>query len=240
MLKLDRQERLRQRYKQIKPGYRPALEVYKALADDLVNEDTRLLDAGCGEANLVDDYLPTAQIVAGVDRYLQPVRSTIEIDDVAEGDIGALPFGAATFDVVMSSWVLEHLEQPERVSGEVARVLKPGGHFLFITPNIHNYLIWGRRLVPNKVSTPVVDAMYGRGGEDYIFPTYYRANSRKAIDDYLNPFGLEAVCFKYISDPTYLAFNQLFFWLSVGIERVTDVVWPTSKVHLVGLYRKRG
>jgi hypothetical protein len=43
----------------------------------------------------------------------------------------------------------------------------------------------------------------------------------------------------YVSDPTYTAFNALTFWLTVAVERVTDVIWPTSKVHLVGLYRKQ-
>lgn len=239
MLTLDRQERFRQRYKQIKPGYQPALEVYKGIADRLVSSETLLLDAGCGEANLVDDYVGQAQIVTGVDRYIQPVRETIEIPNVAEGDISALPFADETFTLVMNSWVMEHLGAPEQVLGEIARVLKPGGHFLFITPNAHNYLIWARRLVPNRVSTPVVDAMYGRG-EDYIFPTHYRANTRKAIDSYLLPLGLEPMQFEYVSDPTYLAFNRMMFWASVLVERVLDALWPKGKVHLVGLYRKRG
>ena len=238
MLKLDRQEQYRQRYKQIKSGYRPALEIYKAIADDLVTADTLLLDAGCGEANLIDDYMGMAERVVGVDRYVQPVRETIEINDVIESDIGHLPFADESFTLVMNSWVMEHLEQPEQVLSEIARVLKPGGHFLFITPNAYNYLIWARRMVPNKVSTPVVDSLYGRGGEDYIFPTFYRANTRQQINALMQPLGMEQVRLEYVSDPTYLAFNRVFFWLSVAIERITDVIWPQSKVHLVGLYRK--
>ena len=237
MLKLDRQEQYRARYKQMRPGYRPALEVYKALADGLIGPQTVMLDAGCGEANLVDDYLPLARLVAGVDRYLQPIRDTIEIDAVAEADLTAIPFADETFSVVMNSWVLEHVENPTAVFGEIVRVLQPGGHFLFITPNAHNYLIWARRLVPNRVSTPVVDAMYGRG-EDYIFPTHYRANTRRRIDSYLLPLGMTCRRFDYVGDPSYLAFNPLFFRLAALMERVTDVVWPRSKVHLVGLYQK--
>lgn len=237
MLTLDRQEQLRQRYKRVKPGYRPALEVYKALADDLITPQTRLLDAGCGEANLVDDYVGRAQLVAGIDRYVQPIRETIEIDAVAESDITAIPFAADSFDVVMSSWVLEHLEQPQTVFSEIARVLKPGGSFLFITPNAYNYLIWLRRMVPNRVSTPVVDTIYDRG-EDYIFPTRYLANTRRSIDRYLIPLGFTCSRFEYVSDPTYVAFNELLFWASVAVERLTDVIWPQSKVHLVGHYRK--
>jgi SAM-dependent methyltransferase len=237
MLRLDRQEQIRQRYKQVRPGYRPALEVYKEIADGLVAADTLLLDAGCGEGGLVDDYQGVAKLVAGVDRYLQPIRQTIEIAHIAEADLSALPFAAGTFSLVTSSWVLEHLQDPLAVFREVERVLRPGGYFLFITPNAYNYLIWARRLVPNRVSTPVVDAIYDRG-EDYIFHTYYRANSRRSIERYLTPLGFERRRFEYVSDPSYTAFNEVFFWLSVAVERVTDVIWPQSKVHLVGLYQK--
>ena len=237
MLTLDRQERFRQRYKTIKPGYRPALEVYKAWADALVTEETLLLDIGCGEANLVDDYVGKAKLMVGIDRYIQPIRKTIEIENVVEGDIAALPFASESFSLITCSWVLEHLERPERVFAAIGRVLKPGGCFLFITPNIHHFLIRARRFIPNQISTPVVDAMYGRG-EDYIFQTYYRANSRAAIDQKLLPLGFENVQFEYVSDPSYLAFNRPLFRLSVLVERVIDRFCPTGKVHLIGLYRK--
>ena len=234
VLKLDQQEQVRERYKRVKKGYRPALEVYREMASSLVNSETRLLDAGCGEAGLVADL--RARLVVGIDTYLRPIRKTIQIENVVEGNLSALPFASASVDLVTCSWVLEHLEQPGRVLAEIARVLKPGGHFLFITPNALNYLIWARRLVPNRVSKPVVNAIYARG-EDYVFPTYYRANTRRAIEGYLP--GFERRRFEYVSDPSYTAFNEALFWASALVERVTDVVWPQSKVHLVGLYQKR-
>ena len=238
MLKLDRQEQLRQRYKTIKSGYRPALEVYKAIADNLVEGTTRLLDAGCGEANLVDDYLPIAQQVVGADRYVQPIHKTIEIEQVAEANLTDLPFADQSFDVVMCSWVLEHLEEPMTVFKEISRVLVPGGHFLFITPNTLNYLIWLRRLVPNRVSTSVVDTIYDRG-EDYIFQTCYRANTPRTLQRQLTEVGLDQRRLECISDPTYIAINEVMFRLSILWERLMDIVWPGSRVHLVGWYQKR-
>lgn len=235
MLKLDRQERVRARYKRIRKGYRPALEVYKEMASSLVSSQTMLMDAGCGEAGLVADL--QARLVVGIDMYLRPIRKTIQIDNVVEGNLSALPFADASFDLVTCSWVLEHLEQPVTVLSEIARVLKPGGHFLFITPNALNYLIWARRLVPNRVSKPVVNVIYARG-EDYVFPTFYRANTQRAIDGCLKRLGCVCRRFEYVSDPSYTAFNEVLFWASVLVERVTDVVWPRSKVHLVGLYQK--
>jgi SAM-dependent methyltransferase len=236
MLKLERQERYRQRYKKIKLGYRPALEVYKAFADGLVTSQTRLLDAGCGEGGLTRDYQSKAALVVGIDRYLTPIQATVELTKVTNGDIRALPFPAHAFNFITCSWVLEHLKEPEIVFREFARVLEPGGHLLFITPNAYHYLIWARRLIPNKVSTPVVDKLYGRG-EDYIFPTFYKANTRKAIDGYLEPLGFQCAQFEYVSDPTYTAFNDLLFRVSIAVEAVLGRI-PQSRVHLVGLYHK--
>jgi SAM-dependent methyltransferase len=237
MLKLDRQERYRQRYKQFRPGYRPALEVYIALADAAVTAQTRLLDAGCGEGGLTREYQGKAALVVGADRYLTPIHATVALKRITDADLRALPFPDGAFTLVMCSWVLEHLEDPARVFAEFARVLQPGGKLLFITPNAWHYLIWARRLIPNRVSTPVVDTLYGRG-EDFIFPTVYRANTRRAIDNHLEPLGLVCSQFEYVSDPTYTAFNEGLFWLSVALESVLGRI-PQARVHLVGLYEKQ-
>ncbi len=44
-----------------------------------------------------------------------------------EGDVRALPYEDASFDVVMTAHVLEHLADPSAALDEMVRVLKPGG-----------------------------------------------------------------------------------------------------------------
>ena len=51
------------------------------------------------------------------------------------GDVAAIPFGDASFDVVTCMEVIEHVEDPERVLDELQRVLKPDGLLLLSTPN---------------------------------------------------------------------------------------------------------
>ncbi|HTH01712.1 MAG TPA: methyltransferase domain-containing protein [Vicinamibacterales bacterium] len=91
---------------------------------------TRVLDAGCGEGVLVEEYADRLAI-EGID----PNYSS---DRVRNGSLTALPFPDATFDRALCLDVLEHLsfdEQP-RALAELFRALKPGGELLVSVPNL--------------------------------------------------------------------------------------------------------
>jgi SAM-dependent methyltransferase len=90
----------------------------------------RVLDAGCGEGVLVEEYADRLAI-EGID----PNYSS---DRVRNGSLTALPFPDATFDRALCLDVLEHLsfdEQP-RALAELFRALKPGGELLVSVPNL--------------------------------------------------------------------------------------------------------
>ncbi len=237
MLNLGKQERIRERYQAMKPGYRPALDIYTALIDRLITPETVLLDAGCGPAGLVKGYVGLARLVVGTDRYVTHFDEPAEISTLVESDLVALPFAGDSVHLITCSWVLEHLSDPQSVFAEFDRILKPGGHLLFITPNARNYAVWLRRLIPNAISKPVVRAIYARD-EDFINPTYYRANTFHAIHRLLTGIGFRCERFEHVSDPSYLAINELFFRASVLVEAWIDRFAPSSRVHLVGHYRK--
>lgn len=50
------------------------------------------------------------------------------------GDLTALEFGDDSFDLVLSSDVMEHVIEPFAAFAEIARVLKPGGVYIFSIP----------------------------------------------------------------------------------------------------------
>ena len=83
-----------------------------------------------------------------------------------------LPFAAESFDLVIMTEVLEHLENHFLVSREISRVLKPKGQYIFSTPYIHSipqrlfylfkniFLRFGYEHIPGGHINPVHMIMY--------------------------------------------------------------------------------
>jgi len=97
---------------------------------DALPASTRVLDAGCGEGILVEEYAGRLAIT-GVDANYSSAR-------VMHGSLTALPFPDGTFDRALCLDVLEHLsfEDQPRALGELFRVLRPGGELLVSVPNL--------------------------------------------------------------------------------------------------------
>ena len=232
MLPLDRQEAYRQRYAEMHPGWRPASHIYQDAVAARLTPATRVLDLGCGRGGVLERLHPLAGFVAGVDPDLASLREhRAPALARACGLAERLPYADGSFDLVCASWVLEHLPDPARAFAETARVLAPGGHFIFLTPNArHPLLALNRALRPTQGR--LVGHLYGRAEAD-TFPAFYRANTSAQIEHLARAAGLKRVSLRSIGDPTYLAFNEPLFRLACLLERVTP---PALRVHLVGEY----
>ena len=92
----------------------------------------RVLDVACGTGNATLPAARTGARVTGLD--LTPAlleraaraAGDLEIEWI-EGDAQALPFGDASFDVVLSTFGAMFAPDQERTAAELARVLRPGG-----------------------------------------------------------------------------------------------------------------
>ncbi len=100
------------------------------------------LDVGCGGGLLAEEFARLGCRVTGVDPSapsLATARAHAAHSDLAItyrlGRGEDLPFAAASFAIVYCCDVLEHVTDLDRVIGEIARVLTPGGIFFFDTIN---------------------------------------------------------------------------------------------------------
>ncbi|MBW8078565.1 MAG: methyltransferase domain-containing protein, partial [Gallionella sp.] len=102
----------------------------------------RVLDLGCGFGAAALELAALGDIVVvGVDTDPSALESAQRIGRAVtdrggipagraafcHGDAYSIPFPDASFDVVFSRFVFQHLDNPERAASEVARILSPGG-----------------------------------------------------------------------------------------------------------------
>ncbi len=99
-----------------------------------------LLDIGCGDKPYERLLRPYVDSYVGLE-HPDTAHSREGVD--VWGSADDLPFGDDSFDTVVSFHVLEHTEEPARVLGEMARVLRPGGRLLLAVP-----FIWGVHEAP--------------------------------------------------------------------------------------------
>ncbi len=208
-------------FKEAYPNYVSEDQRYMALIHQLLPPNARVLDAGCGwTLPYARQLADRAAEVIGVDLGLDENRDLPPNVRAVPGDLENLPFNDRYFDLVMSRSVLEHLERPERVMREIGRVLKPGGHFVFLIPNAWDYVSIISRLVPNRVHGFIIEKLMGRDPRD-TFPTYYRANTLPALRSLAQGAGMELVEARFLSQyPAYLMFSPIAFRLGIAYERL--------------------
>jgi SAM-dependent methyltransferase len=237
MLTLEGQNSLREKYRQANPGWRPATEVYADLVRSYLKRHSRLLDLGCGRGGLVEQLdFPLSQAVGTDSDWFSLAQHRLGAKKPPFPRVAAfgqrLPFSDETFDIVIASWVLEHLGNPADDFREISRVLRPNGVFIFITPNRNHPATSINRFVGRFAGfqTALVRRFYGRRPAD-TFPTYYRANTVNDLRQLARASSLQTSCLKSISDPTYLAFTTSMFRFSCWLDsHLSDA----RQIHLVG------
>jgi SAM-dependent methyltransferase len=232
-LPLPVQNAYRERYRAIRPGWQSSGDQLEAMVRSHATAQSHVLDLGCGRGGVVELIWRDVKLAAGIDPDPPSLAGHRAAGmPVVRGLGEQLPFVDETFDVIVCLWVLEHLKDPALTLREVHRVLRPGGHFVFLTPNIRNPLMLANRIgkaIP-ALQRRIVPRFYGREEAD-TFPVQYHANTVEAIRGHAQASGLKVYDMRVVPDPTYLAVNGFMFQASVVSERLMPKGWG---VHLLG------
>ena len=98
----------------------------------------RVLEIGSGRGALLRQLLEEGHRVEGIEinqDRIDESRQLFGVLPITKVDGPLLPFEDASFDVVLSFDVFEHIPDSDAHLREVSRVLKPGGRYLLQTPN---------------------------------------------------------------------------------------------------------
>lgn len=146
-----------------------------------------------------------------------------------------LPFDSASFDLVLSDFVLEHLARPLPYLCEVARVLKPGGSFFFRTPNQYHYVALIARLSGQRVHRLIANRVRCLEDAPEPWPTFFRANRRRQLRGLAGAAGFSAMELRmWEGEPSYLVFNPAAFILGVAYERMVNRWVPGLRANILG------
>lgn len=127
-------------YRETRWEYEPALR--------LLRPDARLLEVGCGRGYFLRAAERSVAHAEGIELNREAIANK-----VATSTVHAVPLEEfadahpASFDVVCTFQVLEHVPDPARYLADCHRLLKPGGLMVFSVPN-HDYVIHRDMLDP--------------------------------------------------------------------------------------------
>lgn len=115
-------------------GRRRAVEAVNALPGE------KVLEVGVGTGLALPAY-ETAKRVTGIDLshdMLERARGRVlrdgltNVDDLMEMDAEAMSFPDHSFDIAVAMFVASVVPHPDRLLAELKRVVRPGGHILFV------------------------------------------------------------------------------------------------------------
>ena len=115
------------------PTYLRKMEFVQRRIREL-GKDARILDAGCGEGVLVEEFRSQRFHIEGLDR-------NYESEYVQQGSVLDMPYKDEAFDAVLLLDVFEHLAYPDQpvALAEIRRVLRGGGTLISSIPNLAHW-----------------------------------------------------------------------------------------------------
>ena len=172
--------------------------VERRLLDEALRPGSHALDAGCGRTTRLRHYRDRIARLVGVDSDEPAGRENPFLDEFVAGDLEEpLPFDDASFDLVYSNFVVEHLERPELAFAEWRRVLRPDGRLVLVTSNRANPVLSLAGRLPERVRLTLKRRGAGAVERD-VYPTRYLVNTPKRLEGVTADAGFRPVAVEYV------------------------------------------
>jgi ubiquinone/menaquinone biosynthesis C-methylase UbiE len=174
----------------------------------------------------------------GIDLDWEGLKKNPTVSAKIYGNLEHLPFQSDSFDIATANMVVEHLANPEAVLREIHRVLRPGGLFIFHTPNVRSVMMRVASGMPQSWKTTLAGLLEGRKEAD-VFPALYRMNTQAAIRQSAAITGFQVEEIRLVSTSAVtqllgpLAIVELLYLRLLEARRLKG--WRSN---MIGLMRK--
>lgn len=175
------------------------------------------LDAGCGRLSQLRPLRPRLAHFVGVDIHA-PARPLHWLDEFAVADLcsDVDAFPAATFDVTLSNFTVEHFADPVAAFRTIGAWLKPGGWLVITTVNRRHPLVDAYLSMPTELRAKMQPIV--KKSEADAHPLVGACNTPRRIRE-----GLEAAGYRDIEIVT-----------TSHLARAWGQTWPTWGLGLLG------
>lgn len=232
-MRLFKSERNLQSLKELQDRWFPAdklaRKIFMRKVYSTIKQSHTVLDAGCGiKLRFLREIRRKVSVLLGID--LEEFQIHPEGINLIKGNIAHIPLRNNMVDVVMSRYVLEHLNNPVSVFREIHRILKPGGSFIFLIPNMYGYAPMISRLMPPKFYNWVLVNFVGKKPGNF-YPTFYKCNTYSAVKKISNFAGFSIAEFTYLKNyPQYMMQNRYLFIIGTIYEKLN---WKFRSLHFL-------
>jgi 2-polyprenyl-3-methyl-5-hydroxy-6-metoxy-1,4-benzoquinol methylase len=205
--------------------------------------EKEILELGPGPQNRTSDFLARNYAwVDGLDVDADAQRNPALRQLYLCTDEKPWPVASARYDAVVANYVLEHLPSPTSTAAEAHRVLRPGGLFIFRTPNLLHYVSMVSWLSPHWFHIAASNRLRRRPpGTHDPYPTFYRMNRPRTIMNIMRRVGFENVeSFTIEKEPSYGMSSRCLFLLFMAYERCvnsTPLAAP-FRANILGVFAK--
>jgi SAM-dependent methyltransferase len=235
------QETWTQRFYRSRPGWQDGTVEFHALCQAHIMPGKPVLEVGAGPKNATSKFLASLAEVHGVD-VSDEVRDNPYLASSAVITDGRYPFADETFGAVISNYVVEHVADPRTHLAEIARVLVPGGRYVFRTPNLTHYIALVSRVTSHGTHLAWANRLRNMPSNHDPWPTVYAMNTPGSVRKHAARAGFVVEELRLVEkEPSYGMMARPLFLAFMAYERVVNasdlLAWLRANMFVV--LRKR-
>ena len=204
-------------------GYFNPDDWYETVIDTLVTPDVRWLDVGSGRdtfpsnRQLAQELASRCRLMVGVD----PDETILENPFVHERQVATIEDfqHSEKFDLITLRMVAEHIVDPKSAVASISKYAATGGRVVMYTVNKYSPVPLFTRIVPFGARHAIKRLLWGTEEKD-TFPTAFRLNTRRTINEHMASHGLIEDLFLKLDDCRSFARWKATLFAELAMQRM--------------------